>query len=237
MAFNCRDTIRQRVIDYLDGRTDIDTKTNQWIDDTRRDLAGKYAFNYLYVEATASTSASIARYALPSDYNGHLNIFIGSKKLIRLLPNEFDSIHGDTIAIETTDNAPITLFTTSGMETGESDYYIDRGMEFDLWPIPDATYILTLKYYANPIDWTLDTDYDYISTFHTEAIIFGAALRGAIYLEDDAKKAEYKEEYKEQIGMMLKSEKDRKSSDVVVRMKSYKDFGVEQFKRMMKVNN
>jgi hypothetical protein len=237
MSFNQRSTIRQRVIDYLDGRTDIDTKVNQWIDDTRRDLAGKYNFNYLYAEATATASASVTRYALPSDYLGHLNMFIGTKKLIRLLPNEFDTIHGDAIDTVVTGNTPSNLFTTGGNETGPSDYYIDRGMEFDLYPIPDTTYTLTLKYYANPIDWTLDTDYDYISTFHTEAVIFGAAMRGAIYLEDDAKKAEYKEEYKDQINVMIKREKDREYSDVTVRMKSYKDFGIEQLKRIIKVNN
>lgn len=237
MPFNQRSTIRQRVIDYLDGRTDIDTKVNQWIDDTRRDIAGKYNFNYLYTEVTTPTSANTARYALPSDYLGHLNLFIASKKLIRILPNEFDAIHGDAINITATSSALSKLFTTGSSETGEPDYYIDRGMEFDLYPIPDDTYTLLMKYYANPADWSGDTNYDYISTFHTEAVIFGAALRGAIYLEDEAKKAEYKEEYREQLQVMIRKEKDKRVSDATIRMKSFKDFSIEQFKRIAKVNN
>lgn len=237
MSFNDFGTIKTRVKSYLDNRTDIDTEIGQWINDARRALAGEYNFNYLYTESTATVSASTARYALPSDYLGHLNIFLGTKKLIRILPNEFDSIHGSDSDIASTDSSPEKLFTTSSSETGEPDYYIDRGMEFDLYPIPDATYTLTIKYYANPADWTLDAEYDYISTFHTEAVIFGAVLRGAIYLEDDAKAQKFAGVYASEIQRMIKREKDRKSSDVMVRMKSYKDFNVEQFKRITKMNN
>lgn len=237
MAYNDFGTITTRVKSYLDNRTDVDTLIAQWINDARRAVAGEYTFNYLYTEATATTSANTARYALPSDYLGHLNIFIGSKKLIRVLPNEFDAIHGDRVAITVTDNSTAKLFTTGSSEVGEPDYYIDRGMEFDLYPTPNGVYIITMKYYASPVDWALDTDYDYISTFHTEAIIFGAALRGAIFLEDDAKAQKYGGMYGQEIQKMVKREKDKKSSDVMVRMKSFKDFGVEQFKRITKMNN
>ena len=237
MAFNDFGTIKTRVKSYLDNRTDIDTLIEQWINDARRSLAGEYNFNYLYTEATAPTSVNTARYALPSDYLGHLNIFIGTKKLIRILPNEFDAIHGDSIAIAVTDNSTAKLFTTGSSETAEPDYYIDRGMEFDLYPIPDGTYTILMKYYASPADWTLDAEYDYISTFHTEAIIFGAALRGTIFLEDDAKAQKYGAMYDREIQRMIKREKEKKSSDVMVRMKSFKDFGVEQFKRITKMNN
>lgn len=237
MSYNDFATIRTRVKSYLDNRTDVDTLIDQWINDTRRSLAGEYNFNYLYVEATATASANVARYALPSDYLGHLNMFIGTKKLIRILPNEFDTIHGDKTGILATDPSATKLSTTGSSETAEPDYYIDRGMEFDLYPIPDGTYTITLKYYANPADWTLVTDYDYISTFHTEAIIFGAALRGAVFLEDDAKAQKYNGMYDKEIGKMIKREKDRKTSDSMVRFKSYKDFGTEQFKRITKMNN
>lgn len=237
MAFNDRGTIRQRVIDYLDGRTDLDAKINAWIDDTRRDLASKYDFAYLYTEATITTSAASARYDLPADYLGHLSIFIGTKKLIRIRPGEFDAIHGDDIDIQATDGSTAYLYTVGSSEQDEPDYYIDRGMEFDLYPVPDDTYTLLVKYYANPSDWTTDTQYDFISTFHTEAVIFGAAWRGAIYLEDDAKKQEYSTEYKEQINVMKMKEKDKQNADVFTRMKSYKDFSSAQLKRIVKMNN
>ena len=237
MAFNDRGTIRQRVIDYLEGRTDLDSKINAWVDDARRDLAGKYDFAYLYTEATATTSAGEERYALPSDYLGHLSIFLGTKKLIRIRPGEFDAIHGDDADIQSTDGSTKYLYTIGSSEQDEPDYYIDRGMEFDLYPVPDGTYTLLIKYYANPADWTADAEYDYISTFHTEAVIFGAALRGALYLEDDAKVQKYEAKYERLIQIMIKNEKDRQGGDTTIRIKSYKDFSSAQLKRIMKVNN
>lgn len=236
MSYNDRAGIRTRVIEYLDGRTELDSKINAWIDDTRRDIATKYNFAYLYVEGTALTSAGYARYALPSDYLNHLRLFIGTKKLVRIDPGEFDSVHGDDIAIVATEGKTPYLFTTGSLEQSEPDYYIDRGLEFDLWPTPDNTYTLLLCYFAQPAEFTSDANFDYITTFHTEAIIFGAAWRGAIYLEDEQKVGKYSEQYKTQVGTILQREKDRKTTDLTHRMKSYKDFSLNQFRRLMKIS-
>jgi len=237
MAFSDRGTIRTRVIEYLDGRTDLDTSINSWINDTRRNIATKYDFAYLFTEATATTSAGIARYALPADYLGHLNLFIGTKKLIRLRTNEFDSIHGTDIDIQSTDGTTKYLTTIGSSEQDEPDYYIDRGMEFDLYPIPNGTYTLTIRYYANPADWTSDVEYDYISTFHNEAVIFGATLRGAIYLEDDKKAQKFDTLYSQEIKAILQHEKNRQNADTLIRWKTYKDFSPIQIKRIMKIAN
>ena len=237
MAYNQLGDIKIDVKSYLDNRTDLDTLIVKWINATRRHIATKYDFAYLYTEATATTSAGSVRYALPADYLGHLNLFLGTKKLIRIATNEFDSLHGIDKDIENTDGSTAYLHTIGSLEQDEPDYYIDRGMEFDLYPIPDGIYTLTIRYYANPADWTLDTDYDYISTFHQEAVIFGAVLRGAIYLEDEAKIQKFSGLYKEEITTMQKNEKDRQAGDISHRMKSYKDFPPDQFKRIMKVTN
>jgi len=237
MAYNDRSGIRSKVIEYLDGRTDLDSKVNSWIDDTRRDMANTYDFSYLYVEATCETSAGTERYALPADYLGHLNMFIGTKKLVRIAPGVFDSVHGDTSDLTSDSSVTPFLMTTGSLEQSEPDYYIDRGVEFDLWPIPDDTYTLLLRYYAQPQDFIYDYSYDYLTTFHTECVIFGAAYRGAIYLEDDSKKGQYKEEYGKQLQLMVKREKDRKTDDLGHRMRTPKDFNINQLKRLMKVNN
>jgi hypothetical protein len=237
MAYNTREGVRDKVIEYLDGRTDLNTKINSWIDDARRDIANKYNFAYLYVEATCDTSAGSARYALPSDYLNHLNLFIETKKLVRIDPTEFDAVHGDDIALDSTTAKTPYLYTTGALEQGEPEYYIDRGLEFDLWPTPDGTYTLTMRYYAQPSAFTDDDDYDYITTFHTEAVIFGAAYRGAVYLEDKDKMAIYRDQYTTQINTLLQREKERKGADIGHRMKSWKDFNINQFKRLMKVNN
>ena len=230
-------TLQERVRSYLDNRTDLTTNIQNWINDTRKDLALKpdRGFSYLYVEATCETSASSARYALPSDYIRHLNIFIGAKKLIRLMPDEFDSVVGVSVDRLSTDTASQYLYTTESMNQSEPDYYIDRGVEFDLYPIPDGTYTLLLKYYAFPEDFTSNTDYDYISTFHFEAVIWGAALRGAMFLDDKEKLGTYAAAYGAAIKEMLKNEKDRYASDNIVRVKTYKDFAPGQLQRIMKI--
>lgn len=237
MAYNDRAGIRIRVIEYLDGRTDLDSMINAWIDDTRRDVATKYNFSYLYTEATATVSAGVARYALPNDYLSHLRLFIGTKKLIRFDPSEFEAVHADKIDIGAGDAKTPYLYSTGSLEQSEPDYYIDRGLEFDLWPIPDNTYTLTLAYFAQPASFDDDTDYDYITTFHHEAVIFGAAWRGAIYLEDKDKESTYDAQYKDQVGMIVSREKERKTTDVTHRMRSVKDFSNQQLKRLMKINN
>lgn len=228
-------TLSGRIYDYLDYAL-TDTKIIGWINDTRRDLALKYDFNYLYEEATVSTEVGSARYALPSDYLGHLTIFCDYKKLERIGAREFDSL-GETDSSTTNFNAVLPTESSVLNGVGSPDYYIDRGMEIDLYPIPGSVYTLTLKYYAQPVDWTTSLDSDYISTFHPEAIIFGAALRGSLYLDDEQKKANYGAAYDAAIKEMINNEKFKIGADKRPRMKTWKDFDLSTFKRMTRMNS
>jgi hypothetical protein len=237
MSFNDFSTIKTRVKSYLDNRTDIDTEIAEWINDARRSLAAEYDFSYLYIEATCETSAGSARYALPADYLGHLSLFLGTKKLMRIQPNEFDNVHGDDATIVSTDGSTSYFYTLDSLEQGEPDYYIDRGMEFDVYPRPDNTYTLTIHYYANPADWTEATDYDYMSTFHTEAVVFGAVLRGAIFLDDDIKVKKFAPLADREVQKMLKKEKVKTSVDSSKRMKSWLDMSSAQFRKFLKVGS
>ncbi len=237
MAYNDFGTLQTRVKSYLDNRTDVDDEIKDWINDSRRSIAKEYNFDYLYTEATCQTSAASGRYALPSDYLGNLSLFLGTKKLVKILPTEFDDIHGDSVNITSVDNTSPYLLTTGSLEQDEPDYYIERGMEFDLYPIPDDAYTLTIHYYSSPTTWTLTASYDYISTFHTEAVVFGAVMRGAIFLDDDAKLKKFGPLYEHEINTMIKKEKDKHFKDSGIRMKSYKDFSISQFKRLMKTRN
>jgi hypothetical protein len=237
-----RVTIRNRVIDYLD-RSDLNTKIENWINDVRLDLALKYNFRYLFTEATANTVAGSARYALPSDYLGHLVLWLGPKKLMRVSQREFDEL---TQTDSTADASPRELSLESGHTVNTTsivavpDYYIERGMEIDLYPTPDASYVLTLRYYAQPESYDTgtggDSEEDYLMRFHPEAIIWGAALRGAIYLDDEQKKANFAAAYKSTIEEMIYREKQNLNEDTHPRMKNWLDFDLSTFKRMVRVN-
>lgn len=235
-------TIVDRVRDYLD-RDDLGTsisaplsgsRIGKWVNDTRKYIAGTYDFNYLYVEATIMTSAGSAIYSLPEDYLGHLTMFCQSLKLARVGAREFDELTG----IDTTpsDNTPY-LTTRNVSPSGAPEYYIDRGMSFELYPAPDSAYLVTLKYYAQPADFGITTDEDYISRFHFEVIIFGAALRGALFLDDEQKITNYTQAFKIMLGEMLSKEKEKQKMDNKFRVKSWKDFDLESFKRMLKIDN
>lgn len=231
-------TIQARVAEYLD-RTDLTTHIQNWINDCRKDIALKYDFDYLYVEASISTSAGSATYSLPQDYLGHLTIFAGSKKLTRVGPREFDELYGNN----DDDESNVVWLTSetsqrdSATPSGAPDYYIDRGMYIQLWPIPDNTYTVLMKYYAQPADFTIGTDEDYVSRFHFEAIIYGAALRGAVFLDDDVKIQIFTQSYTTTVQEIIKREKEKYAKDMTVRMKSWKDYGLTTFKRLHKIKN
>ena len=230
-------TLQSRVTEYLD-RTDIAVKVASWINDTRKDISLKYNFNYLYTETTFTTSANTATYNLPTDYLGHLTVWVQHKKLARLLPREADELtQTDTDATDALLYLPTENALTDASEdiTDAPDYYIDRGMQIQLYPTPDDDYTITLKYYAQPTDFTVGADYDYISTFHFEAVIFGAALRGAIFLDDEQKKMNFAAAYSSALGEMVKREKDTKLTDQHIRMKSYKDYDLSTFNRLLKI--
>jgi len=231
-----RSTIVSRVEAYID-RSDLTSKIQDWIDDTRLDIALKYNFRYLYVESTATTEAGTAKYALPSDYLGHLVLWCGAKKLMRVSSREFDEL---TKTDSEADASPRFLSTEDAITTtsiqGSPDYYVERGMEIEIYPTPDAAYTLRLKYYAQPTAWSADADDDYISIFHPEAVIWGTCLRASIYLDDDKKLATFSAAYKSALEEMVQRERESLHEDTHPRMKTYKDFELDTFKRMVRAN-
>jgi hypothetical protein len=231
--------IRDRVVDYLD-RSDLNTKIENWINDTRLDLALKYNFRYLYTEATSTMTIGTARVALPTDYLGHLVIWMGAKKLMRVSAREFDELTSTDIDAGA---SPRQLTIESSVSTSSisapPDYYVERGMEIDVYPTPDAAYTMTLKYYAQPEVYATgtggDTEEDYIMRFHPETVIWGAALRGSIYLDDEEKKANFAAAYQAATGEMILRERINLQEDTHPRMKDWKDFDLTTFKRMTRV--
>ena len=223
--------------DYLD-RADLTTHIADWINDARLDIALKYNFKYLYVEATCSTSASTATYAFPSDYLGHETIWCGSKKLMKAAAREYDELTETDV-----DAAAVPRMLTVEQGTaisissiaGPPDYYIPRGMEFELYPLPDTGYTLKIKYYCQPSTFSVDADYDYISTFHYETIIWGACLRGAIFMDDEEAQTKYAGAYEKSVQEMMKRERDFELEDQHPRMKDFRDFDLHTFKRLTRI--
>jgi len=232
-----------RVAEYLD-RSDLGTsstaiisasKIGKWINDTRKDVALKYDFNYLYEEATVSTTATTATYSLPQDYMGHLTILCSFKKLTRIGAREFDALYY-TEEEEDTTSRNLELTIDSEATCGHPEYYIDRGMYFQLFPCPDASYTVTMKYYAQPADFDSGDDEDYMSRFHFECIVFGACLRGAIFLDDITKIEIFTKAYKLAVEEIVRREKETKAKDKHTRLKSWKDYSTDTFRQFMRIS-
>ncbi len=230
-------TIQSRVAEYLD-RSDLTTEIQAWINDTRKSiaveaLAASHTFNYLYTEATLETSAGSATYALPDDYLGRLTIMYGDKKLAHVDAREFDE--GNSVDAIKQANNTFLITTNENTGSGEPDYYIDRGMEIELFPNPTGAETITLKYYAQPEDFTLDAEEDYLCRFHADAVVFGTVIRGAAYLDDQAKLQIFQPLYEKEMKKIIYKEKMNEKSYSTVRMKTYKDFNLAIFQKKYRI--
>jgi hypothetical protein len=220
--------MRDRVAHYLD-RDDLNAKINHWMQDSRQDLALTYNFHYLYKEATTNVSAGQCRYTLSSDYLDHLTLFyyeggnIG-KKLGRISPGIFDEMAG------------LTETTCAG--SGVPEYYIMYGREIELSPTPNGTCTadggkLKIRYYSKAPSLTADDDEDYMAIHHYEAIIYGACIRGCLFLNDLNNLQKWQKAYEDAKRVMLMREKDREVSDnKSVRMRHWKDYDVGMMRRI-----
>lgn len=219
------DSLKSRVREYVD-RTDIDTKIENWINDTRRDISTKYNFHYLYTEATVSTVAGSSYYPYPSDYLDKLAIFCGGRKLSKVPAHFFEEL------VSTTSTGDIWS------ASGDPIYYIERGSEFQLYPTPDAVYTLDLRYYAQPADFTASGDYDDMSNLYPDAIIYGACERAAIYLEDDQGEAKFHKRYIDKIQELIANEKRQQdmTDNKMKRIKTVGDYSKTQLANFLKID-
>lgn len=220
-------TMKSRVQEYLEfASSDIATKAGNWVNDTRKDLALKHKFGYLLTEAYISMTSGTARYALPTDFLGHLEMFLvnqsDTKKRARIYKTQSPGYFADQYFRDAQDGD--TTITVGGTPTT----YVEYGTEFELHPTPDATmassYYIYLWYYAQPTSFSANSDEDHMSRYHFEAIIFGATYRGAMYIDDEYKKQNFKMEYERAIVEMITREKQLNQNDLNPRMKHWRDF-------------
>lgn len=206
-------TAQARVADYLDwSGTNATTKTKNWINDIRLEIAGKYNFEYLFTEATQTTTTENT-YAWPSDILDHLTIFL-------------DDSNGNPITLyEMTRGYYANKFKIPGSTAPSTEPYhiIRKGTDFQIYPDPTAGRTLTLWYYSAPATLSADADTDYMLTVYSSAVIFGAAWLGAIYLDDDIKVAKYQAKYGEMVNDMVRRESGKKGPRIV-RMKHWSEF-------------
>lgn len=120
--------IKSRVNELGDGRTFSEEKQASWANSIRKDVAmnyeigGIYGIYFLFKEATVKggSKKDEPRYAIPTDYIDHLNVFYAGKLL--------------------TDSPPKTInIVQDQAQVGTPEWVRILGVEFDIRPIPDTT--------------------------------------------------------------------------------------------------
>ena len=119
-------TTKSRVNELGDGRTFAPDKQASWADSVRKDVAmnyeigGIYGVYFLFKEATVKDGSIIGepRYAIPSDYIDHLDVFYAGKLLTDAPPKIINVVQDLT-------------------DTGTPEWVRLLGVEFDIRPIPD----------------------------------------------------------------------------------------------------
>jgi len=214
-----------RMIDW--SGSNATTMIKKWINLTRREVATKFDFGFLFTIATTTTTSSNT-YNFPSDYLDHLMILM-------------DDEDGNPILLyEMTPGYWANLFKIPSPLDISSDTppyrVLIEGNYFRIIPDPPSGRTLTLYYYRRPDDLVEDNETDYFLNTYPDAVIWGASLRGAVYLDDEQKVAKFKPLYEDALKAMIARE-NRKRVDRrgAVRFKTWKDFSTTTVRRMFGV--
>lgn len=218
--------LKEHVINYLDWRgSGVDTKVTQWINLTRLDIALKFDFPFLFATAITTTTGD-STYHVPPDYLDHMLILMEDegmnlRVIYELTPGYWSK--------------QLTEIEWKRLIEIDSPPYrvIWKGTYFTIIPLPPEGRTIEMWYYRKPDEFTVDTDEDYMSITYPEVIISGAVLRGAIYLDDEAKIAKFQAIYSEQLKAMIARE-NRKKADRRgnLRFRTWKDFDPQTFRRL-----
>ena len=211
--------LRNRVHELLENRTDLTTKIGAWINDTRKDLATEYEFDHLFATQAGSTSVGEALYNLPSDYIWLQSVYVGSKPLYKLTMTEEGFLYYNS----SNDRLYLPYDSDVINKQGSPCYYLIQGEQIKMIPIPDAVSTYIINYYRLPEDFVNVDDSDMISRLHADAIIYGAALRGALFLDDREKVNQYGALYAKAVQKMIMRQKRFKEQNRIVRFRVPED--------------
>lgn len=202
------------------------------INDVRREIATgiftderghplKVYWPWLYTDAYTTTTAGSSDYALPNDYLDHMEVVIGKKKLHRFTQADWDNqmLHD----YDWTENA------------GEPQVFFMLGHMIRLKPPPDGAYEMHLHYYALPSAFSMDADFDYMSTVYPYLIVHKTVLICAIQQDDRDKIRMHGPMYDSQLRMAIKNERGKKFEEAATVMRTYKDFEAAHFHNRFKV--
>ena len=143
MRSELRTIVRDNVKRSTDGLSDA--SINTWLNWGQGYIADLHTYEEMRKIHTGATTASQKRYGFPLNMKDIYSIALidgaSSRKLIYVSPREFVS------------KVPYPEQTTKG----RSAYYVDYGINFELYRIPDKAYTLELRSSVYPVDFASDS--------------------------------------------------------------------------------
>lgn len=176
--------IRQRVRDNIN-RDDsgIDTKIQDWINDTKRRIEQRVNADYMRKTTTGDVTSAAPTVALPARLK---DIFLVRYR--KVLPaSEEESAWSDlsalseaeVLAVESLEGSPLAV------RTGPPDGYTLEETTLTVHPTPDSgkTYRIALGYWEFSADWTFGVSEEpYLAKFAWQSLINGATALAFAYL-------------------------------------------------------
>ena len=170
MAITSYSGLKTSIANYL-GRSDLTAQIPDFITLAEYRLQRNLRIRQMLKTATASTTGGDSTVGLPSDFLELRDLYIDANPrftLSYLSPSAFSR-------------------DARAAESGRPNFYTLRANEFELAPIPDGTYTLSMLYYAKP-DILSDSNASNVFLANCpDALLYGALAEAEPYLMNDSR--------------------------------------------------
>lgn len=170
MALTTYANLKTSVANYL-GRSDLESQIPDFVTLAEIRLSRSLRIRQMLKTVTASTTAGDPTVGLPSDFLEVRDLYIsGSPRttLTYLSPSAYSR-------------------EARADESGLPVFYTTRANEFELAPVPDSVYTLTMLYYAQPPAMSDSNQSNVFLANCADALLYGALLEAEPYLMNDAR--------------------------------------------------
>jgi len=201
MSLTTYSELKTSVANYL-GRSDLTSQIPDFISLAEIRLNRSIRIRQMLKTATATTTGGDPTVGLPSDFL------------------EIRDLH-----VSGNPRSPLTYMSPSAFsrdaradESGKPVFYTMRGAEFELAPIPNTTYTISMLYYAKPTALSDANTSNVFMANCADALLYGALLEAEPYLMNDARLQVWSSLYNNAVASLNDSDDASEYSGVPLQM-------------------
>ncbi len=201
MSLSNYSDLKTTVANYL-GRSDLTAQIPTFISLAEIRLARQLRLRQMLKTVSSTTSSGDGTVGLPSDFLSVRDFYVDvspRQPLSYLSPSAF-----------TRDARP--------HESGKPIFYTQRGLEFELAPQPDTTYVVVMLYYAKPTALSDTNTSNVFMANCPDALLYAALLEAEPYIMNDARLATWTQLYSSAITSLAESDNSSEYAGVPLSM-------------------